>query len=168
MTGSNEKNERRAHPCTKNVQTEPGHGLRTRLCAATFHECKPGVYGGNLSCSHSHTLALWGKRWTVFGPKSDDFWPIGRYWGISLQRVYRNPRPTHIQGVMRRLREEVRNTDPKTLLKLVHEMPAKMNEIYRLKGAKIPSNFDARKSPFACKCSVCREIWKFYIILFSW
>ncbi len=44
---------------------------------------------------------------------------------------------------MRRLREEVRNTDPKTLTKLVHALPAKMNEIYRQKGAKIPSNFDA-------------------------
>ena len=38
---------------------------------------------------------------------------------------------------MRRLREEVRNTDPKTLTRLVHELPAKMNEIYRLKGKKI-------------------------------
>ncbi len=46
-----------------------------------------------------------------FGPKWDDFWSIERYWGITLQRFYRNPRPTHISGVMRRLREEVRNTD---------------------------------------------------------
>ena len=106
----------------------------------------------------SHTPTLWryeGEDELFFGPKWDDFWPIERYWGISSQRVYRNPRPTNIKGVMRRLREEVRNTDPKTLMKLVHDMPAKMNEIYRLKGAKIPSNFDARKSPFACKCSVC-------------
>ena len=108
----------------------------------------------------AHTPTLWryeGKDDLFFGPKWDDFWPIERYWGITSQRVYRNPRPTHISGVMRRLREEVRNTDPKTLMKLVHEMPAKMNEIYRLKGAKIPSNFDARKSPFACKCPVCCE-----------
>ena len=108
----------------------------------------------------AHTPTLWRYEDVdplFFGPKWDDFWCIERLWAIHSQRVYRNPRPTHIDGVMRRLREEVRNTDPKTLTKLVHELPAKMNEIYRLKGAKIPSNFDPRKSPFACTCSVCIE-----------
>ena len=90
-----------------------------------------------------------------FGPKWDDFWSIERLWAIHSQRVYRNPRPTHISGVMRRLREEVRNTDPKTLTRLVHELPAKMNEIYRLQGKKIPVNFDPRKTQHACKCDVC-------------
>ena len=106
------------------------------------------------------TPTLWryeGKDDLFFGPKWDDFWSIERLWGIMSQRVYRNPRPTHIDGVMRRLREEVRNTDAKTLTKLVHALPAKMNEMYRQKGAKIPSNFDPSKSPFACKCSVCCE-----------
>ena len=56
---------------------------------------------------------------------------------------------------MRRLRDEVRNTDPDTLVRLCHDLPAKMNEIYRLKGKKIPSNFDPRKSPFACNCDIC-------------
>ena len=108
----------------------------------------------------AHTPTLWRYEDVdplFFGPKWDDFWCIERLWAIHSQRVYRNPRPTHIDGVMRRLREEVRNTDPKTLTKLVHELPAKMNEIYRLKGAKIPSNFDPRKSPFACSCNVCIE-----------
>ena len=50
---------------------------------------------------------------------------------------------------MRRLREEVRNTNSKTLTRLVHELPAKMNEIYLLQGKKIPENFDPRKSPHA-------------------
>ena len=48
---------------------------------------------------------------------------------------------------MRRLRDEIRNTDPDTLVRLCHDLPAKMNEIYRLKAKKIPSNFDPRKSP---------------------
>ena len=56
---------------------------------------------------------------------------------------------------MRRLRDEVRQTDPKTLIRLIHDLPAKMNEIYRLKGKKIPSDFDPRKSKFACMCDVC-------------
>ena len=82
----------------------------------------------------AHTPTLWryeGKHELFFGPKWDDFWSIERLWGIMSQRVYKNPRPTHISSVMRRLREEVRNTDSKTLIKLVHELPAKMNEIYR-------------------------------------
>ena len=105
----------------------------------------------------AHTPTLWryeGEHELFFGPKWDDFWSIERLWGIMSRRVYRNPRPTHISSVMSRLREEVRNTDSKALIKLVHELPAKMNEIYRQKGAKIPSNFDSKKSPFACKCAV--------------
>ena len=80
----------------------------------------------------AHTPTLWryeGVDPLFFGPKWDDFWCIERLWAIHSQRVYRNPRPTHIGGVMRCLREEVWNTDPKTLTKLVHELPAKMNEI---------------------------------------
>ena len=106
----------------------------------------------------NHTPTLWryqGNHPLFFGAKWDDFWFIERLWAIYSQRVYRNPRPTHIDGVMRRLREEVRQTDPKTLVKLCHDLPAKMNEIYRLKGKKIPSNFDPKKSPFACKCKIC-------------
>ena len=106
----------------------------------------------------AHTPTLWryqGKHDLFFGAKWDDFWSIERLWAIYSQRVYRNPRPKCIGAVMRRLRTEVRNTDPKTLTRLVHNLPAKMNEIYRQKGKKIPSNFDPRKSQFACQCSVC-------------
>ena len=104
-----------------------------------------------------HTPTLWRyvDHQLFFGPKWDDFWYIERLWGIYSQRVYRNPRPTHIDAVMRRLRDEVRNTDPDTLVRLCHDLPVKMNVIYRLKGKKIPSNFDPRKSPFACHCDIC-------------
>ena len=108
----------------------------------------------------AHTPTLWryeGEHELFLGQKWDDFWSIERLLGIMSQRVYRNPRPTHISGVMRRLREEVRNTDSKTLTKLVHELPVEMNEIYLQKGAKIASDFDPKKSPFTCKCSVCCE-----------
>ena len=106
----------------------------------------------------AHTPTLWryqNEHELFFGAKWDDFWSIEKLWGILSQEVYRNPRPTHIEGVMRRLREAVRSTDARTLTKLIHDLPAKMHEIYRLKGKKIPSNFDPRKSPFACHCDVC-------------
>ena len=90
-----------------------------------------------------------------FPPKMDDFWPIERIWAILAARVFREPRPKSIALVMRRVREECLNMEESTLIKLVHALPAKMNEIYRLKGKKIQSTFDPAKSPFACKCNVC-------------
>ncbi len=117
----------------------------------------------------AHTSTLWryqDEHELFFRAKWDDFWSIERLWGIYSQEVYRNPRPTHIDGVMRRLREAVRSTDPKTLTKLIHELPAKMHEIYRLKGKKNPSSFDPRKSPFAAiaMCALL-EYFKFYYVL---
>ena len=86
----------------------------------------------------THTPTLWRHEDSnplFFGPKCDDFWSIEMLWAIQSKLVYRD-RPTHISGVMRRQREEVRNTDSKTLPRFVHELPAKMNEIYRVKGKR--------------------------------
>ena len=105
---------------------------------------------------HTPTLHRFrGKHDLYFPPKMDDFWPIERVWAILAARIYRNPRPTHISGVMRRVREAVRELDATTLTKLVHEMPAKMQEIYRLKGQKISPGWKAKNSKYACRCSVC-------------
>ena len=41
------------------------------------------------------------------------------------------------------------------LTKMIHQMPDKINEIHRLKGKRIPPNFEPAKSPFACKCKIC-------------
>ena len=92
---------------------------------------------------------------SLVSPKMDDFWPIERLWAIMAERVFRSPRPQTIAAVMRRVREEYRSFDKKNLTKLIHELPAKMNEIRRLKGKKILVNFDPSKSPFGCKCSIC-------------
>ena len=62
------------------------------------------------------------------------------------QRVFRSPRLKTIAAVMLRVREECRSFDEKTLTKLIHELPATMNEIRRLKGKKIPANFDPSES----------------------
>ena len=89
----------------------------------------------------NHTPTLWryqDKHELFFGAKWDDFWYIERKWAIYSQRVYRNPRPTNI-------------------VRLCHELPPKMNEIYQQKGKRIPSNFDPSKSPFACKCDICSK-----------
>ena len=125
------------------------------------------IHGRALSCSYPNALAIWRYRSVVFRTKMGWLLEHWRLWAILSQRVYRNPRTTYISGVMRRLREEVRNTDPKTLTRLVHELPAKMNEIYRLKGKKISGNFAPRKSPHACKCSVC-ESWEFICSIVEW
>ena len=85
----------------------------------------------------------------------DDFWPIERIWAIMCDDVYREPRPKTIAMVMRRVREAAAKIDENTLIRLFHALPAKMQEIYRVKGKKIPPTFDAKKSPYACKCDVC-------------
>ena len=71
----------------------------------------------------------------------DDFWQIERLWAILAQKVYRNLRGKNIALVMKRLRTEVNKVTQRTLIKLVHDMPTKMQEIYRMKGEKIPGNF---------------------------
>jgi transposase len=106
--------------------------------------------------NHSPTLHRFrGKHEYFFSPKMDDVWPIERVWGIMSQDVYREPRPVHIKAVMRRVREASLNLSERTLTKLMHQIPALLNEVYRLKGKKIPSNFDPSKSKHACKCDVC-------------
>jgi len=108
--------------------------------------------------NHTPTLHRFrGVSPLFFPPKMDDFWPIERVWAIIANKVYREPRPKTIAQVMRRVREESNKLTEKTLTRLVHALPAKMNEIHRLKGKKIPPTFDPHKSPFACRCSICTE-----------
>ena len=92
-----------------------------------------------------------------FPPKLDDFWPIERLWAILAQRAFRHPRPERIDLLMRRVRETVTDLDVTTLTKLVHEMPARMQEIYAQKGKKIPAGWKARNSRYRCRCSVCNS-----------
>ena len=74
-----------------------------------------------------------------------------------FQQVYREPRPQTIKKVMRRVREASLNTTEKTLTKLVHQSPARMHEIYKRKGGRIPARWNYKKSPFACTCKICKE-----------
>jgi len=96
--------------------------------------------------AHTPTLHRFREKhpW-YFPPKMDDFWVIERLWAILAAKVYRNPRPTHVDALMRRVRDAVRETKPETLTKLVHEMPARMNKIFEMKGRKIPASWKARK-----------------------
>ena len=71
------------------------------------------------------------------------------------QDVYGEPRPMNIDAVMRRVREASLKLTAETLTKMRQAFPAKWNEVYRLKGKKIPSTFDPRKSKYACKCKIC-------------
>ena len=92
-----------------------------------------------------------------FPPKLDDFWPIERLWAILAQRAFRHPRPERVDLLMRRVREAVTDLDATTLTKLVHEMPARMQEIFAQKGKKIPAGWKARNSRYRCRCSVCNS-----------
>ena len=91
-----------------------------------------------------------------FGPKWDDCWWVERFWAVIGNDVYREPRPTTIKQVMRRVPEASLKITEKTLTRMMHQMPAKLNEVYRLKGDRLPARFDPKKSPFACKCEICK------------
>ena len=51
------------------------------------------------------------------------------------QDVYREPRPMHIDAVMRRVREASLKLTAESLTMMRHAFPAKWNEVYR-KGRK--------------------------------
>ena len=102
-----------------------------------------------------HRLRYKAKYWMA--PKEDDIWYIERLWAIVSANVYRKPKPTHIKQVMRRVRETSLKITERTLTRLAHQMPAKLQEVYRLKGKKLPPSFDPTKSEWACKCPVCLD-----------
>ena len=98
-----------------------------------------------------------GKHPLYFGAKWDDFWWVERFWAILCNEVYREPRPKTIKKVMRRVREASVNVSEKTLIKLVHQSPARMHEIFKQKGGRIPARWNYKKSPYACTCKICTE-----------
>ena len=104
-----------------------------------------------------HTPTLRSKRGEPYWmpPKLDDFWPIERLWAIWSNEVYAYPEPKTIAQVVRRVRKAHRETTVETLTKLFHELPARCNEIYRRKGARILPSWDYNKSPFKCNCKIC-------------
>ena len=89
--------------------------------------------------------------------KLDDVIPIERLWAIWCKDVYAPPVPNNIHSLILRIRKAHRNTTVETLTKLVHQIPAKLEEIYRLKGGRIHPSWDYQKSKFKCKCDVCSQ-----------
>ena len=105
---------------------------------------------------HTPTLHRFNGVDELFFPlKLDDFWCIERLWAILAQKAFRHPRPERIDLLMRRVREAARNIAPETLIKLVHELPARMQEIYKQKGKKIPADWKGKNNRYRCRCSVC-------------
>ena len=90
--------------------------------------------------------------------KIDHFWRFWAHFGAILaQKAFRHPRPERIDLLMRRVREAARTIAPETLIKLVHELPARMQEIYKQKGKKIPADWKAKNSRYRCRCSICNS-----------
>ena len=89
--------------------------------------------------------------------KLDDVIPIERLWAIWCGVVYAPPVPNHIRGILLRVRKAHRETTTETLTKLVHQIPAKLQEIYRLKGARIHPSWDYHKNKYKRKCEICKN-----------
>ena len=90
------------------------------------------------------------KYW--FPAKMDDFWIIERVWGIMKQEVYAEPRPKNVYELVDRIKKAHSNLTTETLTKLVHEMPARMQEIYKMRCHKIHLSWDYDSSLFRCTC----------------
>lgn len=54
-----------------------------------------------------------------------------------------------------RVNKEWKKLTPEFCTKLMHEMPARLNEIHRVNGKKIHPSFKPSKYQWACKCDVC-------------
>ena len=108
-----------------------------------------------------------GEDHCFFPPKMNDFWVIDRLWTILAEGVYRHSRPAHVDALMRRVPGAVRDVQPETLTKLLHEIPARTNKIYEMTGRKIPPGWKAGNShglastkcvgEFSLSTSVCKE-----------
>ena len=86
--------------------------------------------------------------------KGGTLWKFTKTRGFEQSRGgQRSSGETQVRGRPKKNME--RGRPKKKEGKLCHELPAKMNKIYRLKGKKIPLTFDPKKSPFACKCDIC-------------
>lgn len=83
--------------------------------------------------------------------KLDDVWPIERLWAILTANVYKDPYPKTILALKRRLRKCWSEISQSTLLKLVHQIPLRLNEIEQRNGQKIV-DFKGH-----CLCQRCSE-----------
>ena len=89
---------------------------------------------------------------TATPPKLDDFWPIERVWAIMTQMVYKEPRPKTLVELKRRIILNWSKIHSGTLLKLVHEMPLRLQQIESNKGRKITD------MKLRCLCDLCAAI----------
>ena len=67
-------------------------------------------------------------------PNSPDLSPIENMWSILSNKVYRDPEPTNIDQLIRRLRSAWNSVTVDTLEALVQSMPTRIAEVIRKKG----------------------------------
>ena len=92
--------------------------------------------------------------------KLDDVIPIERLWVIWCPIVYASPVPETIKSLQLRIRKAHRQTSVETLTKLVHEIPARLQEIYRVKGGGIHPSWKYEKSKYRCTCQAQRFFFR--------
>ena len=83
----------------------------------------------------------------------DDLWCIERIWAIVANKVYGGgqKQPKSLPALKSRIIKAWKSLDAKTLTKVVHQMPLRLNEILNQKGGRIGS-FKQH-----CECQSCAE-----------
>lgn len=105
-----------------------------------------------------HTPVLRSLKGKAFWmpPVLDDFWYVERCWAEMATSVYEHPPPQNIKQLLYRVRRAHKKLTVEFLTKRCHELPARINEIYRLKGEKIHPSWKVTKdNPHACHCHIC-------------
>ena len=122
--------------------------------------------------SPAHTPTLWryqDEYDLFFGAKWGDFWSIERLWGYILKECIEIHGLRTLMASCGGSEKKLGTRTQRHWFGLFTSFQAKMNEIFRQKGKRIPSNFDPQKSPFACKCEICTswdEMFNFQV--YNW
>ncbi len=82
-------------------------------------------------------------------PKLDDLWPIERVWAVMTQQVYAFLPPENLSELRIRIENAWKGFNPKTLKKLVHEIPFRIKAIIKNEGERIPRPLGH------CLCDIC-------------
>ena len=122
-------------------------------CTNSFGECMSRLHGKILSCSYTNALALYiiflAKVGRLLEHRATLDHPISASLSKSTADAYQGGNAATLGGGEIHRPQDTHPTCSRTSYKNQRNL--------RLKGKKIPSNFDLLKNPYACKLSVCES-----------
>ena len=84
-------------------------------------------------------------------PKMADVWWIERIWRLMIPLVYKEPLSRTLSGFRQRINKIWKKIDSDTIIKMIHETPARLDWISKNNGNVIPNSWSSSESSLACK-----------------